>query len=151
MFTTFLFYALSTVLLAAAVGSITILSFALACDKVPLLAPTGSVINLFASSSTIPLNSEIEIIVERDERILLTRDRELLKRRSIKRGCYIRALRSTQQLYEIFDRLDLARNARPFTLCLTCNAPLRAVAKAEVLMRLPPGPVAFMAGSTLTA
>ena len=48
--------------LAAAVGSITILSFALACDKVPLLAPTGSVINLFASSSTIPLNSEIEII-----------------------------------------------------------------------------------------
>lgn len=83
-------------------------------------------------------DSEIEVIVERDERILLTRDRELLKRRSITRGCYIRALRSTQQLYEIFDRLDLARSVRPFTLCLTCNAPLRAVAKAEVLARLPP-------------
>ena len=39
-----------------------ILSSALACDKVPLLAPTGTIITLFASSSTIPLNSEIEIV-----------------------------------------------------------------------------------------
>jgi hypothetical protein len=46
----------------AGLVAITILSCALACDKVPLLAPTGSVISLFASSSTIPLNSEIEII-----------------------------------------------------------------------------------------
>ena len=83
-------------------------------------------------------DSEIEAIVARDERILLTRDRELLKRRSITRGCYVRALKSTQQLYEIFDRLDLGRSARPFTLCLACNAPLRAINKADVLTRLPP-------------
>ena len=48
--------------LAVALGAITILSFALACDKVPLLAPTGSVISLFATASTVPLNSEIEIV-----------------------------------------------------------------------------------------
>jgi hypothetical protein len=48
--------------LAAVLGSITILSFALACDKVPLLAPTGSVITLFATANTVPLNSEIEIV-----------------------------------------------------------------------------------------
>jgi hypothetical protein len=48
--------------LAVALGAITFLSFALACDKVPLLAPTGSVISLFASSNTVPLNSEIEIV-----------------------------------------------------------------------------------------
>ena len=47
---------------SAAFGAIVILSLAAACDKVPLLAPTGSVINLFASSSTVPLNSEIEIV-----------------------------------------------------------------------------------------
>jgi hypothetical protein len=47
---------------AAGLVSIAILSSALACDKVPLLAPTGSTITLFASSSTIPLNSEIEIV-----------------------------------------------------------------------------------------
>jgi adhesin/invasin len=46
----------------AALGAIAILSFAAACDKVPLLAPTGSVINLFATSSTVPLNGEVEIV-----------------------------------------------------------------------------------------
>lgn len=39
-----------------------ILSLAAACDKVPLLAPTGSVITLLAAANTIPLNSEIEIV-----------------------------------------------------------------------------------------
>src|SRR5687767_13197735 len=39
-----------------------VLSFAAACDKVPLLAPTGSVITLFASSTTVATNGEIEII-----------------------------------------------------------------------------------------
>jgi hypothetical protein len=48
--------------LAAACGAITVLSFASACDKVPLLAPTGSVITLFASSDTVPLNGNIEIV-----------------------------------------------------------------------------------------
>jgi hypothetical protein len=48
--------------LGAAFGAITILSFASACDKFPLLAPTGSVISLFATANTVPLNSEIEIV-----------------------------------------------------------------------------------------
>ncbi len=39
-----------------------ILSFAAGCDKVPLTAPTGSVITLFATSTTVPANGEIEII-----------------------------------------------------------------------------------------
>jgi hypothetical protein len=46
----------------AAFGAIVGLSLAAACDKVPLLAPTGSVINLFAAANTVPLNSEIEIV-----------------------------------------------------------------------------------------
>jgi Big-like domain-containing protein/PKD domain-containing protein len=33
-----------------------------ACDKVPLLAPTGSVISVFASANTVPLNGDIEIV-----------------------------------------------------------------------------------------
>jgi hypothetical protein len=36
--------------------------FLSACDKVPLLAPGGTVISLFATSSTVPLNGEIEIV-----------------------------------------------------------------------------------------
>lgn len=73
-----------------------------------------------------------------DGRIALTRDRELLKRRGITHGCYVRALKPAQQFAEIFQRLDLAASARPFTLCLACNAPLREVAKAAIADRLPP-------------
>jgi uncharacterized protein len=83
-------------------------------------------------------DDEIERIAAAERRIVLTRDRELLKRRTITHGCYVRALRSSEQIRELFDRLDLARNARPFTLCLHCNVPLVAVAKADVEAVLPP-------------
>ena len=46
----------------AVLGLIAVLSLASACDKVPLLAPTGSVISVFASANTVPLNSDIEIV-----------------------------------------------------------------------------------------
>jgi hypothetical protein len=46
----------------AVLGLIASLSLAVACDKVPLLAPTGSVISVFASANTVPLNGDIEII-----------------------------------------------------------------------------------------
>lgn len=73
-----------------------------------------------------------------DRRIVLTRDVELLKRRDVTHGCYVHARKSEQQFKEIFARLDLVRGAKPFSLCLECNAPLRPVPKAQVLDRLPP-------------
>jgi uncharacterized protein with PIN domain len=82
-------------------------------------------------------DEEIVAIAERDGRIVLTRDRELLKRRVVTHGCYVHALKTEPQLREIVERLDLVRSARPFTLCLHCNAPLRPVDKASVLDRLP--------------
>jgi uncharacterized protein len=83
-------------------------------------------------------DGEIEIIAAQQHRIVLTRDRELLKRRTITHGCYVRALKPALQLREIFERLDLARSAQPFALCLHCNAPLHPVAKEQVTERLPP-------------
>ncbi len=83
-------------------------------------------------------DNEIETIATQQGRIVLTRDRELLKRRSITHGCYVHTLKPAQQLCEICERLDLARSARPFTLCLHCNAPLRAIDRALVLQRIPP-------------
>lgn len=81
---------------------------------------------------------EIVAIARREVRIVLTRDRELLKCREVTHGCYVRALKPWQQLREIFHRLDLVNMARPFTLCLHCNAPLRAIDKGLVLEQLPP-------------
>ena len=71
-------------------------------------------------------------------RIVLTRDRELLKRRALTHGCFVHAQQPDAQWREVFARLDLYASARPFTRCLACNAPLRAVEKAAVASRLPP-------------
>ena len=83
-------------------------------------------------------DDEIERIAAAQGRIVLTRDRELLKRRTITHGSYVRSLRPAEQIRDLFRRLDLARSARPFTLCLQCNAPLIAVDKAQVASLLPP-------------
>jgi hypothetical protein len=47
---------------AAVLGLAAFLSVALGCDKVPLTAPSGSVISLFATANTVPLNGDIEIV-----------------------------------------------------------------------------------------
>ncbi|MCY1347133.1 Mut7-C RNAse domain protein [compost metagenome] len=83
-------------------------------------------------------DAEIAALGAAEGRVVLTRDRGLIMRRSVTHGCYVRALKPAQQLRELFERLDLAGSARPFSLCLHCNAPLREVAKAAVLDRLPP-------------
>lgn len=83
-------------------------------------------------------DAEVEALAENEHRVALTRDRELLKRSGVTHGCYVRALKPALQLAEIFQRLDLARSARPFTLCLSCNTPLHPVDKATVYERLPP-------------
>ncbi len=84
-------------------------------------------------------DEDIEHIASKQHRVVLTRDRELLKRRGVTHGCYVHALRPEQQLREIFDRLDLARSARPFTRCLSCNSMLHPVEKARVAPMLPSG------------
>jgi uncharacterized protein with PIN domain len=83
-------------------------------------------------------DEEVEAIALADERVVLTRDRDLLKRRTITHGCYVHELKAAHQLRELCDRLDLAASLQPFTLCLNCNVPLRPVAKEAVLERLPP-------------
>ena len=82
-------------------------------------------------------DAELVAIATREGRTALTRDRELLKRRELTHGCFVHALKPEQQAAEIFERLDLARSARPFSLCLECNAPLRPIDKADAAHRLP--------------
>jgi len=82
-------------------------------------------------------DEEIAALAAAEARTLLTRDRELLKRRAVEQGCYLHAIRPEAQLRELCARLALAPLARPFTLCLHCNLPLRPVDKADVLDRLP--------------
>lgn len=83
-------------------------------------------------------DAEIRCVAREERRVVLSRDRELLKCRDILRGCYVYALKPEDQLAEVAARFDLAAHARPFTLCLHCNRPLVPVAKMEVIDRLPP-------------
>lgn len=77
-------------------------------------------------------------ISSKERRILLTRDRGLLKRSQVTHGYLVRETEPRRQLAEVLDRFDLWRAARPFSRCLRCNGELVAAAKEEVADRLPP-------------
>jgi uncharacterized protein with PIN domain len=73
-----------------------------------------------------------------ERRILLTRDRGLLKRSAVTHGYAVRETEARAQLAEVIDRFDLARRVAPFRRCLRCNVPLDAVELGEVAAELPP-------------
>lgn len=74
----------------------------------------------------------------RQPRLLLSRNRDLLKRKQVAFGRLIRTGTPSEQLREVLDLLGIASPARPFSRCLECNALLQPVAKAEILHRLEP-------------
>ena len=84
-------------------------------------------------------DEEIAAIAADEGRIVLTRDRELLKRRGITHGCYVRALKSAAQLREIVGRLELAGNMQPLTRCLHCNTVLHPIERELARDRVPAG------------
>ena len=77
------------------------------------------------------LDAEIRRLAHDEWRIVLTRDRELLKCREIAFGCYVHERKAEAQLQEVALRFDLAAYARPFTLCLRCNAALEPASARE--------------------
>ena len=74
-----------------------------------------------------------------EKRILLTRDRGVLKHSAVTHGYWLRETDSRRQAAEIVRRFDLAQSLRPLTRCMVCNEPLRAGSKAEIRGRVPPG------------
>ncbi len=73
-----------------------------------------------------------------ERRILLTRDRGLLKRGVITHGLFVHSQDPEEQAVEVIRRLDLAQRLAPFTRCLRCGGTLAAVPKDEVIDRLEP-------------
>ena len=72
------------------------------------------------------------------QRILLTRDRGLLKRRAITHGLFVHSDHPEEQTLEVIRRLDLRQRLAPFTRCVRCNGRLAAVTKDEVVEHLEP-------------
>lgn len=77
-------------------------------------------------------------IGQAEHRILLTRDRGLLKRRQVTHGLFVRSEQPVEQVVDVLRRLDLGARLAPFTRCVRCGGELAAVSKAEVLDGLQP-------------
>jgi len=82
-------------------------------------------------------DEEISEISKADKRIVLTRDRGLLKRKIITHGYYIKSRDPEEQLLEVVKRFDLVKALKPFTRCLACNETLRNIDKERIINRLP--------------
>lgn len=74
----------------------------------------------------------------REDRVLVTRDRRLLMRKIISRGCLVRSLEPRVQLRQLVARFRLQPWIRPFQRCIRCNHLLQRVPKEEVMDRLEP-------------
>jgi uncharacterized protein with PIN domain len=66
-------------------------------------------------------------ISREQSRIILTRDRELLKRSLITHGYCLRSDQPLEQLEEVLKRFDLKEKILPFSRCLRCNSRLENV------------------------
>lgn len=83
-------------------------------------------------------DEQLAEIASEQQRIVLSRDRGLLKRKIIEYGHYVRHTQPLEQLAEITQWLDMQKHLKPFSRCTTCNGLLHAVSKKQIEAQLPP-------------
>lgn len=81
-------------------------------------------------------DDEIADISVSEKRIILTRDRGLLKIGKVTRGYWVRSQIPETQVEEILQRFDLYSQISPFNRCISCNGRLEPAAKTEILDQL---------------
>jgi hypothetical protein len=81
---------------------------------------------------------EIIEISKRENRVILTKSRKLLKFKDVTHGIFIRPGTTTEQIRRIIDYLDIKDKIKPFSRCLRCNTLLNIVQKEKILDRIPP-------------
>ncbi len=83
-------------------------------------------------------DEEMARISSEQGRILLTRDRGLLKRKQVTLGFCVIHGDPRHQIVDVLDRFQMYERMRPFSRCVHCNTPLQDIAKEAVLERLAP-------------
>ncbi|MDX5419040.1 MAG: Mut7-C ubiquitin/RNAse domain-containing protein [Hymenobacteraceae bacterium] len=81
---------------------------------------------------------QIVELAQSEQRIVLTRDVDLLKNKAIPAGYWLRSQHTREQLAEVIKRFHLLPHMQPFTRCMVCNGNIRKVSKDAVLDQLPP-------------
>jgi hypothetical protein len=76
---------------------------------------------------------EIVAIASSDHRIVLTRDRGLLKHSAVTHGYCVRSTEWREQAHEIIERFDLQKVSVPFSRCALCNGIIARVEKNEII------------------
>jgi uncharacterized protein with PIN domain len=78
----------------------------------------------------------------KENRVILTRDTQVMKRGVIASGrlkaILIDSDQPEPQIRQVIDTLDIDFQSRPFTICLECNNPLEKRSREEVEERVPP-------------
>ena len=80
----------------------------------------------------------LAVISAGEERILLTRDRNLLKRRVVVHGYFVRATDPRRQVVEVLRHYDLWTSLAAYSRCIRCNGRLDRVPKESVAAGLAP-------------
>lgn len=78
-----------------------------------------------------------ELAASGEKRILLTRDRGLLKHSGVIHGCYIRSDDPENQIREMISRYRLKQMVKPFSRCIKCNGTISSVEKERIRSALP--------------
>jgi uncharacterized protein len=82
-------------------------------------------------------DDELVVQANSEQRVLLTQDRGILRRRALVAGAYVAGSQPDDQLADVLDRF--APELRPWTRCPNCNGLLETVTKDEVEHLLPEG------------
>ncbi len=85
---------------------------------------------------------EMVVTALREERVVVTKDSQIMKRGVITSGrlkaVLITSDEPEQQMKQVIETLDLDCQFRPFSICLECNQPLVERSKEDVEKLVPP-------------
>lgn len=90
---------------------------------------------LYSNKYTDP---ELADISSKENRMLLTKDLGLLKRKKVRLGYYVRKDNPRGQLIEVVKRFSLLEKRTSPGRCPECNASLKEIAKDKIIHRLEP-------------
>jgi len=87
-------------------------------------------------------DSRMIAIAQNEDRMILTKDTQIMKRRVITTGqvkaILIQSDEPEVQMHQVTDTLGLGSQFKPFTICLECNQPLQKRSKHQVKDLVPP-------------
>lgn len=81
---------------------------------------------------------DIAMLAAAEERVLITRNRQMLKCAEVRYGQLLRSENHIKQLREVNSRFQLVNHFKPFSRCLTCNGSLQLIPKSSIEHLLEP-------------